>query len=205
VPLVVDGENPRPWYSDLGIGLDITVSIAKTSMEGTVVVGKQSPDLLETIDLEFIRSFFYHLLFESGDEGGRSEEEGAVGERCGTSTQSTEELLRVASLSNGSCRKIEDFVAVSSHRIEQFNHSFLCPVHSDEGQNLSDDVRSGDGAVNVGYHNLIVIVPQVHCAHCLGRPLERCTMIMGWSKNVHVLLHSSAYYTQGTLCSFVAG
>ena len=75
-------------------------------------------------------------------------------------------------------------------------HSFLCPVHSDEGKNLSDDVRSGDGAVNVGYHHLVVIVPQVHCAHCLGRPLERCTIItviMGWSKNVHVL------YTGNTL------
>ena len=48
--------------------------------------------------MQWARVDCINRLFESGDERGRSEEEGAIGERCGTSTQSTEELLRVASL-----------------------------------------------------------------------------------------------------------
>ena len=51
---------------------------------------------------------------------------------------------------------------------EEFCDSRLSPVTADDWQNVTQDVGLGDGAVNVGYHDLVGPLPQVQMAAASG-------------------------------------
>ncbi len=57
-------------------------------------------------------------------------------------------------LADGARRQVQNAVAVVLDLGEELRHAALSPVLADDGQNVAEHVRLGDGAVDVRYHHL---------------------------------------------------
>ena len=56
-------------------------------------------------------------------------------------------------------KKISETFASEEECVSVPYHSVLGPVHSNKWQDLSGNVRSGDGSINVSYDNLVMVLP----------------------------------------------
>ena len=69
--------------------------------------------------------------------------------------------MSIARLTDSSRRQINYFIAISLNECEQVGHSRLCPVSTDDGQYVAQDIGFGNCAVDITDDDLVVVVPHV--------------------------------------------
>ena len=86
-------------------------------------------------------------------------------------------------------------VAVLGDLGEEAGHPRLGPVPAHDGQHVAEDVRLGDGAVDVADDDLVRVLPPVDVALAAGRALEgrrhRELSLVGSRNQVHLFLKTN--------------
>ncbi len=108
---------------------------------------------------------------EGVDEGGGVEEERPIRQVDPALGYGLEVVLGDGGLADRPGRQVHDVVAVADDLGEERGDAGLGPVLPDDGQDVAQDVRLGDGPVNVGDDQLVGGLPPVDVAAAAGGAL----------------------------------
>ena len=121
-------------------------------------------DILETSDFELLGISVNDFSLEGVNKRVWVEKERPLGQTDVSLLQGLQIVLRDGSLANGPGAEVHDLVSVIPDLAVQLGHPRLGPVPAYDGEKVTEDVRLGDGAVNVGYDDLVGVMPQVDTA-----------------------------------------
>ena len=124
--------------------------ISVTGVKRISFLGEQLLNVPQTGDLELFRLLLDDLPVEGVDQRGRVEEQRTVGQIHVALLDGAQVVLGHARLANRPGRQIGDVIAVVRNLGEQRGHPGLSPRRADDGQQVAQNVRFGDRAVDVG-------------------------------------------------------
>ena len=171
LPSRVDGEDPRDRDPHRPVGVGVVGTIAVPGEERILPL-EERLNVLQTSDFELLGISVDDFSFESMNKRVRIKKERSLGQTDVSLLQRLEVVLGDGGLADGPGTEVHDLVAVVPDLGVELGHSRLGPVPAYHGQEVPEDIALGDGAVDVGYDDLVVVVPEVDVAPAPGGPLE---------------------------------
>ena len=159
----VDGEDSGHGNSNCSVGVGIISTIAISSKKRVLPLEK-GLDILETSDFELLGISVNDFSLEGVNKRVWVEKERPLGQADVSLLQGLQIVLGDGGLANGPGTEVHDLVSVIPDLAVQLGHPRLGPVPAYDGKEVTEDVRLGDGAVNVGYDDLVGVMPQVDTA-----------------------------------------
>jgi len=142
--LGIDGEDARDWNLNCGVSPNIVDSVSVSSVEGVSVlrleIGEEFLDVSQASNLEVLGLLDDDLAMEGVDQGGRVEEEGAVGQVEVTLGHRLQVVFGDGGLADGPGAQVSDVIPVVLDFGEQGGDTRLSPVSADDGEDVAEDV-----------------------------------------------------------------
>lgn len=140
------------------MGISYIDPIAIAGVEG-LLVGEEIPDVRQTGNFELLRLLLDHLAMKGRDQGRGIQQQRSVRQHHIALANGAQILPGHPALANGPGRQIQQLVAVLFDLREELSHAQLGPVLAHHGQDMAQDVRLGDGAIDVRDDHLVVVLP----------------------------------------------
>lgn len=167
----IDSEYPRNRYPHSTVSVSIICSVTITSKEG-ILPPKKRLDISETSNFKFFWISIYNFLPEALDQTFWIEEKGTIRQSEVPLSDGLQVFFGDCGLTYGPGAQIHDVVAVVLDLVEQLGHAALSPILANDREDVAEDIRLGDGSINVADHNFAGVFPQEDMTFALCSSLK---------------------------------